>query len=178
MSIDYPTPLQISYTDPDGNSWNLSDMTMQNGYICTGIAGIEGIPVMSQLVPLLDGTARTDLFMAQPGTLVIGILVMRPSSDNENDYYALLDQITGAFYHRRNVLPAPGLLNVQRPDGTIRSISVYAISGMNTPEVAVSNGTIYTFTLQTPDPYWSDSLTNVLSFIGSGAWPGILPFAP
>ena len=67
MSIDYPTPLQISYTDPDGFSWDLSDQTMQNGYICTGIAGIEGIPVMSQLIPLLDGTARTDLFMAQPG---------------------------------------------------------------------------------------------------------------
>lgn len=177
-ALDVPTPLQISYTDPDGFSWNLSDQTMVNGYICTGITGIEGVPVMSQLIPLLDGSARTDLFMAQPGMIAIGILIMRPASDQENDYYALLDRLTSAFYHRRNTLPASGLLNVQRPDGTIRSIPVYTTSGLNTPEVAVSNGTIYTFTLQTPDPFWSDSLTNLLSFIGSGSAPGILPLLP
>jgi hypothetical protein len=49
---------------------------------------------------------------------------------------------------------------------------------MNAPEVAVSNGTIYTFTLQTPDPFWADGLTNQLSFIGSGSAPGILPLLP
>src|SRR5207344_1952021 len=68
--------------------------------------------------------------------------------------------------------------NVQRPDGTIRSIYTYTTSGLNTPEVAVSNGTIYTFVLQTPDPFWSDSLTNQLSFIGAGSAPGILPLLP
>ena len=175
---DPPTPLQISYTDPDGNSWDLSDLSLANGYICTGIGGVEGIPVTSQLIPLLDGSARTDLFMAQPGTIVIGILLVRPSSDQENDYYALLDRLTAAFYNRRNALPAPGLLNIQRPDGTIRSIYVYTTSGLNTPEVAVSNGTVYTFTLQTPDPFWSDSLTNQLSFISAGSAPGILPLLP
>jgi hypothetical protein len=116
--------------------------------------------------------------MAQPGTIVIGILLMRPASDQENDYYALLDRITSAFYNRRNALPAPGLLNIQRPDGSIRSIYVYTTSGLNTPEVAVSNGTVYTFILQTPDPFWSDSLTNQLSFIGAGSAPGILPLLP
>jgi hypothetical protein len=178
MTVDAPTPLQISYTDPDGYSWDLSDQTMQNGYICTGIAGIEGVPVMSQLIPLLDGSARTDLFMAQPGTIAIGIFITRPESDQENDYYALLDKLTAAFYNRRNTLPASGLLNVQRPDGTIRSIPVFTTSGLNTPEVAVSNGTIYAFTLQTPDPFWADSLTNQLSFIGAGSAPGILPLLP
>lgn len=178
MTIDYPTPLQISYTDPDGNFWNLSDQSMQSGYICAGISGIEGLPVSAQLIPLLDGTARSDLYMAQPGTIVIAIFITRPSSDNENDYYALLDKLTAAFYNRRNNLPAPGLLNIQRPDGTVRSINTYAIAGFNTPEVAVSNGTIYTFTLQTPDPFWYDSLTNQLSFIGSGSAPGILPLFP
>jgi Phage tail protein len=175
---DPPTPLQIGYTDPDGNYWNLSDQSLANGYICTGIAGIEGVPVMAQLIPLLDGSARSDLFLAQPGSIAIGILIVRPASDAENDYYALLDRITSAFYNRRNTRPVPGVLSIQRPDGTIRSINTLTTSGLNTPEVAVSNGTIYTFTLQTPDPFWSDSLTNQLSFIGSGSAPGILPLLP
>jgi hypothetical protein len=173
-----PTPLQIGYTDPDGFYWDLSDTSVQNGYICTGIAGAEGLPVTSQLLPLLDGSARTDLFMAQPGTIIIGILIVRPSSDDENDYYNLLDRLTSAFYNRRNALPAPGLLSIQRPDGSIRSIDVFTTSGLNTPEVAVSDGTIYTLTLQTPDPFWADGLTNQLSFIGSGSAPGILPLLP
>ena len=40
-----PTPLQIAYIDPDGGSWNLSDRSMQSGYACSAIAGIEGLPV-------------------------------------------------------------------------------------------------------------------------------------
>ena len=179
MFTDVPTPLQIGYTDPDGFYWDLSDLSMDNGYICTGITGIEGLPVAVQQIPLLDGSARSDLFMAQPGTIVIGILIVRPElTGEEDDYYALLDRITSAFYNRRNALPAPGLLSIQRPDGSIRSINVFTTSGLNTPEVAISSGTVYSFSLLTPDPFWSDALTNQLSFIGSGSAPGILPLLP
>ena len=52
-----PTPLNISYIDPDGRLWSLSDMSMAQGWICSGLAGIEGRPVTMQTVPLLDGTA-------------------------------------------------------------------------------------------------------------------------
>lgn len=173
-----PVPLQITYIDPDNNSWNLSDLSMSNGYICTGISGVEGIPVMMQTMPLLDGTAVPNLYIPQPGTLIIGILVAPPASGAENDYYNLLDNLVRAFINRRNELPAPGTLIIQRPNGTSRQITVYQTSGGNTPEVGLNDMTAYTFTLQTPDPYWSDLVSQNMSFVIAGGVPGILPLLP
>jgi phage-related protein len=173
-----PTPLQITYVDPDDNVWNLSDTSLQKGYVCTGIAGIEGLPTALQLITMLDGTARSDLFMAQPGTITLGLFVTRPASDSENDYYGLLDDVVQAFYNRRDTAPSPGYIQIQRPDGTTRQIAVYTTSGLNTPEVAVSNGTIYTFTLQTPDPFWYDLTSTELTFSNPGIASGILPLLP
>lgn len=172
-----PTPLQINYIDPDGNSWNLSDLSMSNGYICSGISGIEGLVTSMQTISLLDGTAVPNIYIPQPGTINLAILVGRPASDNEDDYYILLDQVARAFYNRRNELPAPGYIQVQRPDGTTRQVAVYTTSGLNTPEVAISSHTVYSFTLQTPDPYWQDLIPQQLAFnIGSSV--GILPLLP
>lgn len=172
-----PVPLQITYIDPDGVPWNLSDLSLSAGYICTGIAGIEGLPVMIQTVPMLDGTAVPNIYIPQPGTIIIGILVTPPASGAENDYYALLDRLVRAFVSRRNELPAPGSIIIQRPDGTSRQITVYTTAGLNTPEVGLNDMSVYTFTLQTPDPYWSDLTTQNLSFALSGV-PGILPLLP
>src|SRR5580765_528176 len=173
-----PTPLQISYTDPDGNFWDLSDTSLENGYICSGIGGIEGLPVSMQSIPLLDGTARSDLYLAQPGAIVIAIYVSRPASGDENDYYNLLDRLVRAFYNRRSGLPVPGSLAIQRPDGTSRQISTYTTSGLNTPEVGIDNGTVYSFTLMTLDPFWYDLPSNDLTFSNPGGSPGILPLLP
>jgi Phage tail protein len=172
-----PTPLQIDYIDPDGNDWDLSDLSMQNGYACAGIGGIEGLATSMQTIPLLDGTATPNIYIPQPGSIVLVILVGRPSSDRENDYYSLLDRVARAFYNRRNEAPAPGYIQVQRPDGSVRQIAVYTTSGLNTPEVGISNHTVYSFTLQTPDPYWQDLIPQQLVFsIGSAV--GILPVLP
>jgi hypothetical protein len=175
---DPPTPLQIDYIDPDGNDWDLSDTSLVNGYVCTGIVGIDGVPVQSQLVPLIDGTARNDLFIAQPGTIAIGILITRPASEDENDYYALLDRIVTAFYHRRNMAPAPGRIVIQRPDGNSRQISVFTTSGLNTPEVGINNAAVFALSLQTPDPFWYDINTESLTFSSPGGSAGILPLLP
>ena len=172
-----PTPLQINYVDPDGNNWNLSDLSMSSGYVCTGITGIEGLPVSLQTIPLLDGTATPSIYIPQPGAITIGILVGRPASDDEDDYYGILDRVARAFFHRRNEQPKPGWLQIQRPDGTIRQIAVYTTSGANTPEVAVDNYSSFSFTMQTLDPYWQDLLPQSLVYNLSVA-PGILPLLP
>src|SRR5215469_5677556 len=106
------TPLQIDYIDPDGFDWNLSDLSLSKGYVCTGISGIEGMTVSLQTVPLLDGTAVPNIYIPQPGTINLGILVTRPSSDDEDDYYVLLDRVARAFYHRRNEQPRAGYLQI------------------------------------------------------------------
>jgi hypothetical protein len=172
-----PIPLQISYLDPDGVDWNLSDLSMAGGVVCTGLTGIEGVPVMIQTLPLLDGTAVPNLYIPQPGTLTLGVLVGRPASDSPIDYYTLLDAVVRAFLTRRNEQPAPGTLVIQRPDGSSRQIQVYTVSGLDTPEVAVDDYTIYTLTLQTPNPYWTDGLMQELIFSLNLA-PGILPLLP
>lgn len=171
------TPLQISYVDPDGGTWNLSDLTMAKGYICTGLAGIEGLPVSIQTLPLLDGTAFTDVYIPQPGTIALGVLIGTPAGGGESDYYALLDKFVRAFLSRRKELPAPGYLVIERPDGTSRQIAVYTTSGLNTPEVGLNGYTSYALTLQTPDPYWADQNQRSMTFSISNA-AGILPLLP
>jgi len=172
-----PIPLQIDYIDPDGTDWNLSDLSMANGYICSGIAGIDGIPVTMQTIPLLDGTAIPTIYNVQPGTIAIALLVSRPAGGGSNDYYALLDKVINAFTCRRNELPAPGQIVIQRPDGTSRSVSVYTTSGLDTPEVGLNDMMVYAFTFQTPDPYWYDDTQQNLVFTLNYA-SGILPLLP
>src|ERR1700746_601174 len=171
-----PTPLDITYIDPDGNTWNVSDLTMSNGYVCSGITGHGGLPVAFQTIPMLDGTATPNFYLPQPGTINLGLLVGRPASDNENDYYALLDAVARAFLCRRNEVPVPGYLQIQRPDGTTRQIAVYTTSGLDTPDIQI-HYTNYALTLQTPDPYWTDLVSQNLVFSINAA-AGILPLLP
>lgn len=172
-----PTPLQIDYIDPDGFDWNLSDLSMADGYVCTGITGIEGLATTLQTVPMLDGTATASLYLPQPGTITIGMLVGMPASQLENDYYTLLDQVARAFFHRRNESPKPGYIQIQRPDGTSRQIAVYTTAGPNSPEVGLNDLSAFSFTLQTLDPYWQDLIPNQAVFNVSSA-AGILPLLP
>lgn len=174
---DASSPLQINYVDPDGNSWNLSDLSMSGGYACAGIAGIEGLPVSMSTIPLLDGTAIPNFYIPQPGTVAIAILVGRPSSGEEDDYYNLLDRFVRAFFNRRNELPKAGWLQVQRPDGTTRQTQVYTTSGLNSPEVSLDNYAIYSFVLSTPDPYWTDLVGQTLVY-SQNISAGILPVLP
>jgi len=177
MSMPAPNPLNINYIDPDGNNWSLSDLSFSAGIVCAAIAGIEGLPVMLQTIPLLDGTAVPNIYIPQPGSIAIGLLVGWPDgSYNEDDYYANLDSIVRAFTNRRNELPAAGYLQVQRPNGLTRQLTVFCTSGLNTPEVGIHN-TLYSLTLQAPDPYWYDLTPQTVSYSNNPA-VGILPLLP
>jgi len=172
-----PVPLVISYIDPDNNTWNFSDYTMQNGYCCSAISGIEGIPLMLQTLPLLDGSAVPVTYIPQPGTIGLAILLSRPASDSENDYYKLLDDFVRAFIHRRNETPAPGTLIITRPDGTQRQINVFTLTGLDTPDVGKNNTCLYSLALQTPNPFWQDLTPSQVNFVMPSA-TGILPELP
>jgi hypothetical protein len=177
MGMPAPNPLNITYVDPDGNNWDLSDLTFSKGYICAAIAGIEGVPTMLQTIPLLDGTAVPNIYIPQPGSIAIAVLVGWPDgSSSENDYYANLDAFVRAFTNRRNELPAPGYIQVQRPNGTTRQVQVFCVSGLNTPEVGIHNS-LYSLTLQTPDPYWYDLIQQSVTYANNPA-VGILPLLP
>lgn len=177
MGMPAPSPLNITYVDPDGINWNLSDITFSQGYICAAIAGIEGVPTMLQTIPLLDGTAIPNIYLPQPGSIALAVLVGWPDgSFNEDDYYANLDNFVRAFTNKRNELPAPGYIQVQRPDGSTRQVQVFCTAGLNTPEVGLHN-TLYSLTLQSPDPYWYDSVQQLVVYANNPA-VGILPLLP
>jgi hypothetical protein len=170
-----PIPLVIDYQDPDGNWWSLSDRSMSQGWVCSAIAGIEGLPVLMQTLPLLDGTAIPLTYIPQTGTIGLAILVGRPANNDQFVYYQNLDKVVRAFYNRRNQTPTPGTLRVTRPDGSRRIIAVYTTSGLNTPEVGVNDATLFSLALSTPDPYWSDYGDTALHFQISFGNSGILP---
>lgn len=173
----YQNPtLQVGYEDPDGNYWQLSDLLLANGYICTALEGIAGVPVALSSIPLVNGTAQPSMYLAQPGTINLGIYVEAVKGDI-NAFYAMLDKITYAFYNVRNGLPAPGYLIVSRPDGTSRHIAVYTTSGLDTPEYGAYYAN-YALSLSSLDPFWEDQNPLVMNYSSTAPAGGILPFLP
>lgn len=169
----------ISYFDPDGVEWDLSDMSLSNGYICSVISGVEGVPISFTTIPMIDGSVQPQMYISQPGSIILSILVEAKSSDRPGvaDYYKLLDRIVYAFFNKRSQAPAPGNLVISRPDGTSRKLPVYCVSGLNQPEVGVLKSH-YVLGLESPDPHWYDLVANVVTYKIGGGSAGILPLLP
>lgn len=175
--FDSVPPPQISYIDPDGNTWPLTDLTLANGYICTGITGVSGLPVSFSSIPLLNGGALPQLYTPQPGTIGLGLYF--ESQGDVNAYMALLDSFAYAFYNVRNNVPTPGQLVIQRQDGTSRFRNVYCVGGLDTATDEGVTWSTYTLTLQADDPFWYDLNPNVTLYqLASTTATGILPLLP
>lgn len=180
-----PSPVQFTYIDPDGGSWLLSDNLLSQGYVCTGISGIAGLPVAFSTIPLIDGGVAPQLYIPQPGNVNMGLYIEALNGD-QNSYMNLLDKLTYAFYNRRNGSPAPGFLQGQRPDGTSRQLALFCTSGLDQPSASSSDDglqtgqlwTTYVLTFQSPDPFWYDVNTQQIVFGLAGAPTGILPLLP
>jgi hypothetical protein len=54
---------------------------------------------------------------------------------------------------------------------------VYTTGGPNSPDVAINDYSVFSFTMQTPDPYWQDLTPQSLVFKVNNA-TGILPLLP
>lgn len=170
-----PTP-QIGYEDPDGNYWNLSDLLLGEGVICTGIDGVAGIPVSLSNIPLLNGTAQPASYIPQPGTILMGLYAEAPGGDMDA-FYDLIDRIAYAFFSLRNGLPAPGQLVISRPDGTSRQINVFTTAGLDAPEYG-PYFVNYVLSLSSLDPFWEDQDPQVVTYSSSLPAAGILPLLP
>lgn len=175
--FDSIPPPQISYIDPDGNTWPLTDLLLSNGYICTGIVGVSGIPVSFSSIPLLNGGALPQLYTPQVGSIGLGLFF--ESQGDINAYMALLDSFAYSFYNVRNNVPTPGQLVVQRQDGTSRFRNVYCVGGQDAATDSGVDWSTYTLTLQADDPFWYDLNPNVTNYqLASSGAAGILPILP
>lgn len=170
-------PPQISYLDPDGILWPLTDLTLPNGYICTGITGISGVPVSFSALALVTGGAIPQMIISQPGQIAMGMYL--ESLGDVNAYMRLLDAFAYSFRTERSGSPAPGYLIVQRQDGTTRQIAVYVTGGVESPVDENVYSSTYAISLSAPDPYWYDQFPTISQYVLTIAGPtGILPLLP
>jgi hypothetical protein len=178
MTTPYQVPLfQISYLDPDRNLWGLSDLSLANGYICTALEGIAGVPVQLTSIPLVNGTAQPQMYSSQPGTVTLGLYVEAKDFSHQADFLKLVDNITYAFFNQRAGIPAPGYIVVQRPDGTSRQLAVYCTAGFENPDYSTMYAN-FVLSLTALDPYWTDTVAQQITYGLPAGATGILPLLP
>ena len=174
--------MQLSYIDPDGDTWELSDQLLSHGYICTGISGVAGIDSQFSSIPTLYGGAQPQMMTPQPGSVIMGMYAEMMNND-QNSYFDLLDKIAFAFMSIREGQPQPGYLIARRPDGTARKLAVYTTAGLSQQDASKDNDgiywTTYAFGFNSPDPYWEDFDPQTIRYLLSSAGQtGILPLLP
>lgn len=120
----------ISWTDPDGNVWDLSDLTVARGLIATTLQGIGAPPLAMTTIPLPSGDVVYQNLLPQPHQIVLGLYAENTQADSAA-FHTLVSSITRAFYTVRRNAPAPGILAIGQQDGSVRQIRCYTVSGLD-----------------------------------------------
>lgn len=147
----------LTWTDPDGTIWDLSDPGMGDGVIATAIAGIGGYPNALTILPLPTGSFVVQDQIPQPRTVTLGLYAESPSRTDPSQAHLLYEAIANAFWTVRKGLPAPGYLGVQQPDGTQRLLECYTTSGLDQTDSTDLPlwCSVWSLTL-TAQPFWID----------------------
>jgi hypothetical protein len=171
-----PVPLGLTYIDPDGRAWPLTDRN--SGVVATACAGISGPQASLTSVLLPGGGGIPQFYRATTRPIVIGIFV---EGATQMEFLARMDAWARAIWNERRGEPAPGTLVVARPDGTSRRIPVMCTDGgdQSDDDASKSGLTWSTFalTFTAQDPLWADSDSIDLRF-GSSSAAGVPPMPP
>lgn len=172
----HPVPLGLTYVDPDGQEWALTDRSA--GVVATGCAGISGPPVSATSSPLPGGGSLPRSYKAASRNITLGLYVGMPTQD---DYLTLSDRWARAIWNERLGEPAPGLFVLARPDGSARQIQVSCIDGGDQSDADPSKSGLtwstYALTFTADDPMWSDASPIELTF-GTSTAPGVPAMPP
>ena len=172
----HPVPLGLTYVDPDGQAWALTDRS--SGVVATACAGISGPQPALTSVGLPGGGALPQSYRPVARTITLGIFV---EAVTQAEFLMRQDRWTRAIWNERLGYPAPGLLVLARPDGTSRQIQVMHVDGGDQADDSSSKGGLtwstYALTFTAADPLWSDSDSIELSF-GSSSAAGVPPMPP
>ena len=172
----------LTWTDPDGIVWDLSDLGMGSGVVATAISGIGGMPNALTMLPLPTGAFIVQSQIPQPRTVTLGLYAESPDHTDPSAAHLLYQAITNAFWTVRGGNPAPGYLGVQQPDGTQRLLECYVTAGLDQPDTTDLPlwQTTWTLTLTT-QPYWIDVPANQqgpIVFAAPTAGAGVPPMPP
>jgi hypothetical protein len=172
----------LTWTDPDGTVWDLSDLSLASGLIATSLTGIGGMPNALTMLPLPSGAFIVQSQIPQPRTITLGLYAEAPDPADPSAAHLLYEAITRAFWTVRNSLPVPGYLGIQQPDGTQRLLECYTTAGLDQPDETDIPlwSSQWTLTL-TAQPYWIDTPSAQIGpivFAPPTAGAGIPPMPP
>lgn len=174
--VVHPVPLGLTYADPDGHAWRLTDRS--SGVVATACAGISGPSPSVTSINLPGGGAIPRSYRPAARTITVGIFT---EAGTQDDFLSLQDRWARALWNERNGNPAPGLLVVSRPDGSARQIPVMHVDGGDQSDDDSSKSGLtwstYALTFAADDPLWSDAQPIELQF-GTSSAGGVPPMPP
>lgn len=150
----------ITYIDPTGSRWPMTDLNADWYTLAEGVSGLGAAPYVLTSDPHPQGGERLRHVQPQARTIVWPVLV---KGGDHTAFTANWRALGGAFTRTLRRGPGgvrtPGTLEVARPDGSIRRISVYYQQGWDGRGQTATGITwdSAVVTLWCEDPYWVDA---------------------
>ncbi|MCP9947282.1 phage tail domain-containing protein [Actinomadura madurae] len=170
-------PLRVSYIDPDGETWDFSDLSGPVQVI--NVAGHGSPPVALTSLAMPSGASLPQNYTGSGRTILVAIVA---GADTQADFLRLTDRLAQALWTERLGVPAPGTLVIQRPDGTGRRIKVLCTDGPDLSDDDRDKSgltwTSFVITFKSLDPCWSDATPITLTFQGADEAAGVPPMPP
>ncbi|MEV4974453.1 phage tail protein [Streptomyces scopuliridis] len=145
----------ITYISPDGTRWPMTDLSADWYTLAEGVDGLGAAPYVLTSDPHPRGGARLRHVQPQPRTIVWPVLV---KGDDHMSFTYNWRNLGRAF--TRTLRDGPGVLEVARPDGGVRRISVYYQEGWK-EQGRTATGITWdsaVLTLWCEDPYYVDAV--------------------
>ncbi|BAU83346.1 serine/arginine repetitive matrix protein 2 [Streptomyces laurentii] len=151
----------VTYTDPTGKVWPLSDSSAGWFTRGAGVSGLGAVVYTHTRDAQPRGGALLRHVAAQPRSIVWPLYVYgRDHMEFVGRWRALATAFTRTLRPGPDGRPVPGVLTVARPDGTARRIHVFYDSGFEGQPKrgagVVSDNAVITFWCE--DPYWQDTV--------------------
>ncbi|MFF2650393.1 phage tail protein [Streptomyces sp. NPDC058045] len=149
----------ITYIDPVGGRWPMTDLSADWYTLAEGVSGLGAAPYTLTSDPHPRGGARLRHVQPQPRTIVWPLLV---KAVDHTGFVRNWRALARAF--TRTLRDGPGLLEVARPDGSVRHIAVYYQEGWDGRGQTATGITwdSAVVTLWCEDPYWVDVIPQTI----------------
>lgn len=153
--------MYATWTDPDGDEWLLSEPGDESGWFTTsGPAGWGAPPYELVTDPLARGGVNLRFVRAEPARITWPLHIWGSTHVEFVQRYRDLRRAFLLTLRRQ----APGVLRVQRPDGTSREIEAFYEDGFGGEAGENWINANPVLTLMCPDPYWRDTDDTVFPF--------------
>ncbi|MFF1686084.1 phage tail protein [Streptomyces sp. NPDC058254] len=145
----------ITYIDPAGTRWPMTDTSGEWFALAEGVSGLGAAPYSLTSDPHPRGGARLRHVQPLPRVIVWPVFV---KGADHNVFTANWRNLARAF--TRTLREGPGVLEVARPDGSVRRIRVYYQEGWDGRGQRATgiNWDSAVVTLWCEDPYWVDAV--------------------